>query len=125
MKIHRLLSFADRIYFDKILVSEYKIVKVIKNAIFFFSEWVNLEEKYREITESGRKNKTQITLKKKGNGQLLIEFQQHCFQRKTIKKWREINKQHCTKYRKSKTDEKEKTRNPSDETVVSNNDLQK
>jgi hypothetical protein len=29
-----------------------------------------------------------------------------------------------TKYRKSKTDEKEKTRNPSDETVVSNNDLQ-
>jgi hypothetical protein len=55
MKIHRLLSFADRIYFDKILVSEYKIVKDIKNAIFFFSEWVNLEEKYREITESGRK----------------------------------------------------------------------
>ena len=36
MKIHRLLSFADRIYFDKILVSEYKIVKDIKNAIFFF-----------------------------------------------------------------------------------------
>ena len=63
-------------------------------------------------------------MKKKGNGKLLIEFQQHCFQRKTIKKWREIHKQHCTKYRKSKTDEKEKTRNPSDETVVSNNDLQ-
>ena len=55
MKIHRLLSFADRIYFDKILVSEYKLVKDIKNAIFFFSEWVNLEQKYRDYRERKKK----------------------------------------------------------------------
>jgi hypothetical protein len=37
------------------LVSEYKLVKDIKNAIFFFSEWVNLEQKYRDYRERKKK----------------------------------------------------------------------
>ena len=56
MKIHSLFRLCrDGIYVDKILVSEYKLVKNIKNAIFFFSEWVNLEQKYRDYRERKKK----------------------------------------------------------------------
>jgi hypothetical protein len=62
--------------------------------------------------------------KKQDPNYLEKERKRALLSKKKIKKRREKNKQYCAKYRKSKTDEKEKTRNPSDETVVSNNDLQ-